>query len=113
MKTSQSIRDLEDNEEIPGAYIKLLHELLNKMLGSFIIEDVNKAKYEILSTGPKLQIELLYLTSEIRAAKKSKHTLEEFFWDKTSSHFEDNTLAFNLLVLLCQKRAEFMHKTYI
>ncbi len=39
--------------------------------------------------------------------------MEEFFWDKTSSHFEDNTLAFNLLVLLCQKRAEFMQKTYI
>lgn len=45
MKTSKEIRDLEDNEEMPGSYIKLLHELLNKMLGSFIIEDINKAKY--------------------------------------------------------------------
>ena len=34
--------------------------------------------------------------------------MEKFFWDKTSSHFEDNTLAFNLLILLCQKRAEFI-----
>lgn len=48
---------------MPGSYIRLLHELLNKMLGSFIIEDINKAKFEILSAGPKLQIELLYLTS--------------------------------------------------
>ena len=60
---------------MPGAYLKILYELLNKMLGSFIIEDINKAKYEILSTGPRLQVELLYLTSELRAAKKSKHTL--------------------------------------
>jgi hypothetical protein len=48
---------------MPGALLKLLHELLNKMFGSFMIQDVNKSKYDIIASGPRLQFEMLYLTS--------------------------------------------------
>lgn len=112
-KTSEKVRDLEDNGEIPGALLKLLHELLNKMHGSVMILDVNKSKFEIISAGPRLQFELLYLSKEVKAAKKSKVILEKFFWEQNVDHHCGFSLAFNLLILLTQKRAEVLQKSYI
>lgn len=38
MKIGEPVRDLEDNEELPGALLNLLHGLLNKLFGSFMIQ---------------------------------------------------------------------------
>lgn len=53
---------------MPGALLKLLHELLNKMFGSVMLLDPNRSKFDIIASGQRL----LYLASEVRAAKKSK-----------------------------------------
>ncbi len=45
------------------------------MHGSVMIEDVNKTKFDAIAAGPRLQAEMLDLSSEVRAAKKSKLTL--------------------------------------
>jgi hypothetical protein len=72
MKTALPFSELEDEDELPGALLKLLHSILNKMHGSVMIEDVNKTKFDAIAAGPKLQTEILELSSEVRAAKKSK-----------------------------------------
>jgi hypothetical protein len=38
MKVAEPIRDLEDNEEIPGAPLKLLDSLLKKTVGDFVLQ---------------------------------------------------------------------------
>lgn len=53
----------------------------------------------------------MYMTSEVKAARKSKIALQNFFWG--SSKNDTGSLSFNLLILLAQKRAEFMHRTFI
>lgn len=75
------------------------------MHGSVMIEDVNKTKFDAIAAGPKLQTEILELSSEVRAAKKSKIMLEKFFWEQNKDHQSGRSLAFNLLVLLVQKRS--------
>ena len=79
MKTSGKLSELDD-DELPGDLLKLLHEILNKMHGSVMISEVNKTKYDAIAAGPRLQAEILELTSEVRAAKKSKVFLQKFFW---------------------------------
>ena len=74
MKAGLPLADLDD-DELPGALLKLLHEILNKMHGSVIIEDIRKNKYDAIAAGPRLQAEILNLSSEVKAAKKSKITL--------------------------------------
>lgn len=74
---------------------------------------MNKTKYDAIAAGPRLQAEILELTSEVRAAKKSKIFLQKFFWEKNAVHQDGYSLAFNLLVLLAQKRAELFTKCYI
>ena len=75
------------------------------MHGSVMIEEVNKTKLDAIAAGPKLQVEILDLSSEVKAAKKSKVMLEKFFWEQNKDHQCGKSLAFNLLVLLIQKRA--------
>lgn len=111
MKTGK-LPELED-DELPGDLLKLLHEILNKMHGSVMISEVNKTKYDAIAAGPRLQAEILELTSEVRAAKKSKIFLQKFFWERNAVHQNGFSLAFNLLVLLAQKRAELFTKTFI
>jgi hypothetical protein len=112
MKTSGTLSELDD-DELPGDLLKLLHEILNKMHGSVMISEVNKTRYDAIAAGPRLQAEILELTSEVRAAKKSKVFLQKFFWEKNAVHQDGYSLAFNLLVLLAQKRAELFTKCYI
>jgi hypothetical protein len=45
VKIGEPVRQLEDNEEMPGALLKLLHELLNKMFGTFLNQDINKKQF--------------------------------------------------------------------
>lgn len=45
MKIGEPVRDLEDNEELPGALLNLLHGLLNKLFGNFMVHELNKSKY--------------------------------------------------------------------
>lgn len=52
-----------------------------------------------------MNFEARILTTDIRAAKKSKVTLEAFFWEKTNDKYNGLSLAINLLVTLTQKRA--------
>jgi hypothetical protein len=113
MKTGLPFEALEEDDELPGALLKLLHELLNKMHGSVMIEDVNKTKFDAIAAGPKLQAEILELSSEVKAAKKSKVMLEKFFWEHNKDHQAGRSLAFNLLILLTQKRAEVFTKAFI
>lgn len=42
------------------------------MYGSVMIEEVNKTKLDAIAAGPKLQAEILELSSEVKAVKKSK-----------------------------------------
>ena len=42
------------------------------MHGSVMIEDVNKTKFDAIAAGPRMQAEILELSSEVKAAKKSK-----------------------------------------
>ena len=76
-----------------------------------MMQDINKSKYEIMCAGQLMHSEAMYLTSEVKAAKKSKVALESFFWESAKN--DHGSLSFNLLILLAQKRAEFMHKTLI
>lgn len=39
--------------------------------------------------------------------------LEKFFWEQNMSHLSGRSLAFNLLVLLIQKRGELLTKAFI
>lgn len=72
MKIGQDVTELENNEELPGGLIGLLHELLSKMFCNFVLKEVNKNKLEMLSVGPCLQLEAMDISSEIKASKKSK-----------------------------------------
>jgi hypothetical protein len=49
----------------------------------------------------------------VRAAKKSKVFLQKFFWERNAVHQDGFSLAFNLLILLAQKRAELFIKGFI
>lgn len=49
----------------------------------------------------------------MRAAKKSKVFLQKFFWERNAVHQDGYSLAFNLLILLAQKRAELFIKGFI
>ena len=82
------------------------------MFGSFMMQEINKSKYDILASGPRLQFEAMYLSSEVRAAKKSKVVLEHFFWNN-SINAQEGSLTFRLMVLIAQKRAEFLNRTFI
>ena len=53
------------------------------------------------------------MSSEVKAAKKSKVMLEKFFWEQNKDYEKGRSLAFNLLVLLVQKRAEVLTKGFI
>ena len=48
---------------MPGALLKLLHEIFNKMNGSVMIQDLDKKKIDLIAVGPRLQFEMLELTS--------------------------------------------------
>lgn len=55
IKIGEPVRELEDNEELPGALLNLLHGLLNKLFGNFMIQELNKSKYEMICAGPRMQ----------------------------------------------------------
>lgn len=83
------------------------------MNGSVMIQDLDKKKIDLIAVGPRLQFEMLELTSQVRAAKKSKVILEKFFWEQNMDHHDGLSIAFNLLVLLAQKRSEVLTKSFI
>ena len=72
MKIGQDVSQLENNEELPGALLGLLHEILSKMFCNFVLKEVNKNKLEMLCAGPFLQLETMDISYEIKASKKSK-----------------------------------------
>lgn len=42
------------------------------MFCNFVLKEVNKSKLEMLCVGPKLQLETMDISEEIKASKKSK-----------------------------------------
>lgn len=66
---SRSIKDIEDNSELQSIELKFLKEIITKMSGIAIPEDIAKNQ---LAIGPKLLAEMQNLSSDARPTKKSK-----------------------------------------
>lgn len=49
-----------------------MKELLSKMSGIVFLENMTKDQLPVLAAGPKLQLEILTPTVDLKAAKRSK-----------------------------------------
>lgn len=54
-KLNRPIRDVEDNSELESLELKVLKEVIGKMTGVSIPEEINKNLLMIMASGTKLQ----------------------------------------------------------
>ena len=98
---------------MPSALLRLLHELLNKMHGAVTFQSMNKNKHDALACGPRMQADILEISSEVKAAKKSRLVLEKFFWQRWEQNGEGGSLMFKMVAVLGQKRSEVFTKSFV
>ena len=67
----------------------------------------------VLAAGPKLQLEIMTPAADLKAAKRSKTELELFLLKKNGNFNNKMSLGFYLLIMIAQKRNEFVYKSSI
>jgi hypothetical protein len=100
-KLNRPIKELMINGELQSLELKILKEVILKMSGVSVQEEVNRNQ---LAAGTKMLAELQ--SSESRPTKKSKYELESYFYERTINYVEGRSLAFHLMVMIAQKRSE-------
>ncbi|CAD8184298.1 unnamed protein product [Paramecium octaurelia] len=115
--TDQSNPSISKNESIIKPEILILRELIEKMTGIVHIEDLTPQQIQALAGGRYIQLETTSQTNEFRRSRKSSSALEQFFWSQTinsqrilnqNNQEEVVSLAFLMLVVLCQQRSRFI-----
>lgn len=106
-----------DNNKNIKPEILILRELIEKMTGIVHIHDLTPQQIQALAGGRYIQLETTSQTNEYRKSRKSCNALERFFWTQTITAAtilnQDNeeevvSLAFLILIVLCQQRSIFL-----